>query len=416
MKENTVLLHTQAKKQPSAGPTSPLCRVIAWEVTRRCNLACLHCRASAQNIPYDQELSLAEASQLIQSFPKTGSPLVIFTGGEPLLRSDIFELASLVKAQGLRAAMSVNGTLLSSQNIGQMKDSGISRCSISIDGENALVHDKFRGVPGAFDQALRGMALLREAKLPFQINTTISPHNLHSLPAILSLCKQLGAVAWHIFLLVPVGRGKNLEGIGPHAYEKALGWIYSQAETQDIEIKPTCAPQYNRQHQRLTGLKLASQNLTGATGITEIAGTTEVAGQDKNLKANNTSTASSYYVAGPIDRLTTHPTAPMPKAASHIAAPTSRGCLGGLGFCFISHLGQVQPCGYLELNCGNVREKPFPLIWQHSEIFKNLRNPHAYTGQCGVCQHHNICGGCRARALAHSADYLHDDPVCLFNT
>ena len=374
---------------------TPPCRVIAWEVTRRCNLACLHCRASAENIAYDQELSLPEAKQLIQSFSKTGSPLVIFTGGESLLRLDIFELVSLVKAQGLRAAMSVNGTLLNSQNIEQMKDSGISRCSISIDGESALVHDKFRGVPGAFNQALNGIALLRKANIPFQINTTITPHNLHSLASMLNLCKQLGAVAWHIFLLVPVGRGKNLEGLDPQAYEKALNWIYNHAQVEDIEIKPTCAPQYNRllKYNSLPNSKLANPPAMEPENTLE-----------DSTAGNSTATRPARA------------TRPAHVARTALKHPPGRGCLGGLGFCFISHLGQVQPCGYLELNCGNVREKPFPLIWQDSQIFKNLRNPHAYTGQCGPCRYHHICGGCRTRALAHSGNYLHDDPVCLFNT
>ena len=426
MGKNTTRLHEQANNQPASPPATPPCRVIAWEVTRRCNLACLHCRASAQNIPYNQELSLAEASQLIQSFPKTGSPLVIFTGGEPLLRSDIFELVSLVKAQGLRAAISVNGTLLNAYNVAKMKESGISRCSISLDGENAITHDRFRGVPGAFEQALRGIALLRKEALSFQINTTITPHNLHSLAGMLNLCKQLGAVAWHIFLLVPVGRGKNLQGLNPESYEKALNWIYNQAQVEDIEIKPTCAPQYNR----LASLKIPNHTLTNSiNGHTE--NQTNESAKTGNTDAPHASPsfvnihASSSMPSSTPSYLYNPTSSPMPNPAPKLAhIPTlehghrlkSRGCLGGLSFCFISHLGQVQPCGYLELNCGNVREKPFPLIWQNSQIFQNLRNPQTYTGQCGTCRYHNICGGCRARALAHSGNYLHDDPVCLFNT
>ena len=333
---------------PGAPPCTP-CRVIAWEVTRRCNLKCLHCRASAENIPYFDELDTNEALSLVSSFTQLGSPLIIFTGGEPLLREDIFGLIASAREKNLRAALSVNGTLLSREIALKIKEAGVSRCSISIDGANSASHDSFRGVDGAFARGMEGAAMLKAAEVPLQINTTVTDKNINDLPGILALCKHAGAVAWHIFLLVPVGRGANLKGLGPAAYERALNWIFEQSMTNSLEIKPTCAPQYHR--------LLAEKKTPTVKG---------------------------------------------------------RGCLGGVGFCFISHTGHVQPCGYLELSCGNVREQSLKNIWETSEVFLKLREQPQYSGKCGTCVYHNQCNGCRARAMQAGGNYLGDDPICLF--
>lgn len=325
----------------------PPCRIIAWEVTRRCNLACVHCRASAKDIPYSRELNKAEALNLIRNFNELGRPLVIFTGGEPLLRPDLFELIRAVRENGQKVALSTNGTLISPAVIAEIKALEVSRCSISIDGASSAAHDGFRGVPGAFELALKGVRQFRCADIPVQINTTITYENFQELPAIFELCKQLGVAAWHVFLLVPVGRGTVLQSISPSVYEQALVWIYKQSQTTEIEIKPTCAPQYNR---------LLSQKATGGR--------------------------------------------------------VGRGCLGGMGFCFISHTGMVQPCGYLQLNCGNVREMPLSEIWRNAPVFRQIRDVSAYSGPCGKCRFRHQCGGCRARAYAYSGDYLSSDPIC----
>ena len=336
----------------SPAPTNicnPACRVIAWEVTRRCNLKCLHCRASAKNIPYADELSTEEALELISSFKELGSPLIIFTGGEPLLREDIFELIAAVRAENLRAALSINGTGLSPEVIARIRHADISRCSLSLDGANADSHDGFRGVDGAFEQTIKGARTLRNAGIPLQINTTITDKNIEELPNILALSKLLGAVAWHVFLLVPVGRGALLKGIDTMTYERTLDWIYEQSLASRLEIKPTCAPQYYR--------LLAEKNDT---------------------------------------------------------AQMSRGCLGGVGFCFISHTGTVQPCGYLELDCGNTRKQRLKDIWNNCEVFLRLRDQSQYSGKCGACTYHQHCNGCRARALKAYDDFLGDDPICGF--
>lgn len=342
---------------------SPRCRLIAWEVTRSCNLACRHCRAEAHPEPYPGELNTAEARLLIDSFSEVGDPIVIFTGGDPMLRADVYELAAYANSRGLRCVMSPNGTLITPETARQIREAGIQRCSISIDGPDAATHDTFRGVPGAFAASLRGIEHLKQAGVEFQINTTVTRGNLSEFRKIFDLCERIGAAAWHIFLLVPMGRAAKLgeEVISAQEYENVLHWFYDFRRTTHMHLKATCAPQYYRimrQRARAEGLAVTP-------------------------------------------------------AAFGMDAMT-RGCLGGTGFCFISHVGQVQPCGYLTLDCGNVREKPFPEIWMKSRQFLQFRNRNEYKGKCGVCEYHNVCGGCRARAWSMDGDYMGEEPLCAY--
>ncbi len=353
--------HGPANSPDSTG-TPPL-RLIAWEVTRSCNLACRHCRAEARIEPYPGELDTAAALALIDTFPQTGSPIVIFTGGEPLLRPDIFTLVEHANSLGLRCVMAPNGTLVDADNAARIKQSGIQRCSISIDGPDAASHDDFRGVHGAFDQALRGIAHLKQAGVEFQINTTVTRSNLSSFKTIFHLAEDLGAAAWHIFLLVPTGRAARIgdEAIDADTYEQVLNWFYDFRKTTTMHLKATCAPHYYRimrQRAKAEGVSVTPQTFG-------------------------------------MDALT-------------------RGCLGGTGFCFISHTGVVQPCGYLELDCGNVTTTPFPEIWRSAPQFLALRDPAAYQGKCGICEYHRVCGGCRARAQTMRGHYLAEEPLCSF--
>lgn len=343
---------------PATGP-----RLIAWEVTRTCNLSCIHCRAAAQDRFYEGELTTQEAFAFLDNVASFAKPIIILTGGEPLLRPDIFEIAAYGKAKGFRMTMAPNGTLITPDKAQQMKEAGIERISISIDGATAASHDAFRQVPGAFDGALRGIGYARRAGLEFQINTSITQQNLAELADIQKLAVNLGAVAHHIFLLVPTGRGKDLaeQAITAQQYEKTLHWFYEQKDLVPLQLKATCAPHYYRilrQRARADGKKVDVQTFG-------------------------------------LDAMT-------------------RGCLGGIGFCFVSHVGQVQPCGYLELDCGNIREKPFREIWEESEIFRQLRNPSLYQGKCGHCEYLRVCGGCRARAYESTGDYLAPEPLCLY--
>ena len=338
-------------------------RLVAWEVTRTCNLACVHCRAAALDRQYENELTTDECFKLLDEIATFASPIIILTGGEPLLRPDIFEIAAYGNQKGFRMTMAVNGTLLSPENARRLQEVGIQRISISLDGASATSHDAFRQVAGAFQGALRGVQYAREAGLDFQINTTVTRQNLQELPAIHALTISLGAVAHHIFLLVPMGRGKDLaeQGISAEQYEETLHWFYEQRDLAPLQLKATCAPHYYRiLRQRAHAEKRAVDIKTFG-----------------------------------LDAMT-------------------RGCLGGVGFTFVSHIGQVQPCGYLELNCGNVREKPFREIWETSDIFKNLRDFRKYEGKCGRCEYTRVCGGCRARAYESTGNYLAPEPLCQY--
>ncbi len=347
---------------PYRTPNLPL-RMVAWELTRRCNLACVHCRASADRGPFPGELSTNECLRVMDEIASISKPVIILTGGEPLLRSDIFDLAKYGTNKGFRMVMATNGTLITGEAIKAMKASGIQRISISLDGPDAETHDAFRKVEGSFKGSLQGIEMAKKGDLEFQINTTITQANLHLIPDILRLAVDLGAIALHIFLLVPTGRGKELKDqkISGLDYEKTLHWFYDQIDKVPLQLKATCAPHYYRilrQRAKKEGKKITPKEFG-------------------------------------LDAMT-------------------RGCLGGISFCFISHVGQVQPCGYLEVNCGNVREMPFPKIWSSSEVFQRLRNINSYQGKCGRCEFKKVCGGCRARAYEISGDYMAEEPYCIY--
>lgn len=327
-------------------------RMIAWEVTRSCNLACAHCRAASSSAPYPNELTTGECFKVIDEIASFAKPIVILTGGEPLLRKDIFEIAKYGKEKGLTMVMAPNGTLLTEDNVRKIVDSGIKRISVSLDGPDEASHDDLRKVPGAFKRACEGLERAKEAGLEFQINSTITKRNVKLLPRLIELAKSLGARAHHIFLLVPTGRGKDMasEELSPSEYEETLKLLVEAKKTSPLEIRTTCAPHFNR-------ILLESHE------------------------------ASPSSLAG-------------------------RGCMAGVSFCFISHVGGLQPCGYLEIACGNVRKETFKDAWLGSEVFNNIRDWSKYKGKCGVCEFTAVCGGCRARAYAKYGDYLREEPYC----
>lgn len=344
--------------------SAPL-RLVAWETTRTCYLNCKHCRAAAKNKAYEGELTTEEGEKLIDNIASFSKPILILTGGEPMMRKDIFHLARYGTDKGLRVVMSPCGGLITPETAQQIKDSGIQRISISIDGATAEAHDAFRGVPGAFESTMKGLAIAREAGIEFQINTTVTKHNLNDLPKILDLAIELGAAAFDPFLLVPTGRGKELADmeITPAEYEKTLNWVYEKSKDLPIHMKPTCAPHYYR---------IIRQ---------------------REAKQGRTVTPQSHGMAA-----------------------MTRGCLGGQGFVFVSYKGEVQICGFLETKCGNVREENFDFkkIWDTSPVFLQMRNPEDYHGRCGVCEYHKVCGGCRARAFAVTSDYMGEEPYCVY--
>jgi radical SAM protein with 4Fe4S-binding SPASM domain len=311
---------------PHANQKDNSLRLVAWETTRNCNLACIHCRASATSGPHSGELDTQESFRLLDQITETGHPIII----------------PKAIAQKLAAA-------------------GIQRISVSLDGATAQSHDSFRKVDGAFEGTLKGIQLIKEAGIEFQINTTITKTNLEEIPKIQQLAVDLEAVAHHIFLLVPTGRGKYIvdQEITAAEYEQTLNWFYDQSQCTPLQLKATCAPHYYR---------ILRQ------------------------RAKEEGKSISFKTHG-LDAVT-------------------RGCLGGIGFCFISHRGIVQPCGYLDLNCGDVRQTSFADIWNHSKIFSSLRNFDNLEGKCGYCEFKKVCGGCRARAYEATGDYLTEEPLC----
>jgi len=344
--------------------STPLPRILAWEVTRSCNLNCVHCRASSRFGPYHHELDTREALGVLDQIREVGTPIIILTGGEPLLRKDIFELAGYGTQKGMRMVMGSNGTLITARVARRIEEAGVQRVSISIDGATRESHDAFRKVNGAFDGAMKGISKLKDQGLEFQINTTITRHNLSELESILDLAVRIGAAAHHIFLLVPTGRAREMvnQELSAQDYEDTLHWFYQQHSKVSIELKATCAPQYYR---------ILRQEAFSR-------------GQDVN-----TQTVC-------LDAVT-------------------RGCLAGVSYCFISHVGIVQPCGYLEVDSGDLRKEPFSQIWHHSPVFNDLRDFSRYKGKCGRCEYIAVCGGCRARAYEATGDYLAEEPLCAYN-
>ena len=334
---------------PGQGPSGAL-RMIAWELTRACNLACRHCRAAAIDTPPPGELTTDECLRLVDDIASFAQPVIILTGGEPLLRPDLFDIARHATDRGLRAVCAPNGTLLDDEAAEKMVQAGIQRISISIDGRDATSHDELRGVPGAFEGALRGIEAARRADLPFQVNTTVTTNNADELPDVLDLAVRLGAVAHHTFLLVPTGRAADMQGqeLDAQRYEEVLEWLADRYVDAPIEIRATCAPHFYR-----------------------------------ILRQRGVSTRA-------------------------------RGCLGGQSFCFISHRGEVQPCGYFDLSCGNVRERSLGDIWNDAPLFRQLRDHASYAGKCGLCEYVRVCGGCRARAYEATGDPVAPEPLCAY--
>jgi heme b synthase len=338
-------------------------RLVAWEMTRACNLACVHCRAAACSEPSPEELTFKEGCLLIDGIAKVGKPILIMTGGEPLMRSDFFDLARYAIKAGLRAVLATNGCMVTPEVAAEIAAVGIPRVSISLDGPTAGDHDAFRRVPGAFDASVNGIANLRSAGVAVQINTTLTRRNRGQLAEIMTLAQSIGAEAFHVFLLVPTGRAKNMAGeeMGPQEYEESLEEFYRLSRSSNLETKATCAPQYYRilrQQAKSEGVEVDSATF--------------------GLNAR------------------------------------TRGCLGGLSFVFVSHRGDLQPCGYFDVQAGNVREAEFGDIWSNAPLFQTLRTFSLLQGKCRQCDYLRFCGGCRARAYESTGDYMAEEPYCAY--
>lgn len=344
--------------------------IVIWETTQACDLACVHCRACAQPVRSALELTTEEAKRLIDQVAELKAPVFVLTGGDPLKRSDIFELVEYATACSVRISLTPSATpLLTREAIVKLKHSGLARLAISLDGPTAEIHDAFRRVPGSFDWTLRAVRWAREADLPVQINTTITRHNLQHLDAMISLLEGLDIVLWSVFFLVPTGRGSAIDLISAEEFEQVFEKLYETSRHVKFDIKSTEAQHYRRfLVQRRTEEK-------------------------RRGTLQGTSSPPGLMTADGIGR-----------------AP--RGINDGKGFVFISHLGEVFPSGFLPVSAGNVRKQSLAELYRHSPLFTSLRDTANLKGKCGVCEFREICGGSRARAYALTGDVFAEEPCC----
>jgi heme b synthase len=341
-------------------------RLIFWETTAGCNLECVHCRRlEVRKEMAKEDLTREESFAMIDAIREVGTPILVLSGGEPLFRPDIFEIADYAISKNFTLALATNGTLVDKDTAKKIAESGIRRVSISLDGADAETHDAFRKIKGSFEKAIEGFQNLKALNMNLQINCTIARHNVHQIENLFGLAERLGADALHLFMLVPVGCGVEIsedQMLSPEKYEEVLNWFFKRSKKTKIETKATCAPHYYRI------MKERSHEI-------------------KSEKAEK----------------------------KHGMSAVTKGCLAGTGICFISHKGEVFPCGYFPVSAGNIKKDSFQKIWENAKIFRDLRNPELLQGKCGLCEYKRVCGGCRARAYAATGNYLSEEPFCVYN-
>jgi radical SAM protein with 4Fe4S-binding SPASM domain len=397
-----------------ADSSSFIPRLIFWEVTKGCNLRCIHCRASATELSSPSDLPTATALNIIDQIAAFAHPILVLSGGEPLFRSDIFQLARHGTDRGLRVALATNGTLVTREVARMIVDAGVRRVSISLDGADARTHDSFRGIPGAFDAAVQGLRNLKELGMSVQINMTIARHNAHQLPDVLALARSLGADALHTFLLVPVGCGVDIAAeqmVPPQEYEAMLNWFYDRSLEGGIELKATCAPHYFRVVRQR---RAEERRAAGTYGKQAVAATLPPPIPGTIGPAEMAMPGATGIVLNPPHA--THSGHPGGHPGGHPDGMNAmtKGCLAGTGVCFISHEGEIFPCGYLPVLAGSLKQQTFAEIWQNAGVFQALRDTGNLKGKCGGCEFRNVCMGCRARAFAATGDFLDEEPFCVY--
>ncbi|MCI4624944.1 MAG: radical SAM protein [Candidatus Magnetoovum sp. WYHC-5] len=335
---------------------------IAWEVTRRCNLKCIHCRSSSEMIVNEHpDFSFDEAIRVIDDIASYANPVIVLSGGEPLLREDVFQIASYGTSKGLRMCLATNGTLVTEDICNKIKDSNIKIVSLSLDGSTANIHDNFRSQQGAFDGTINAAKLFRAYSIEFIFNSSFTKRNQSDIPNVYTLAKSLGATAWYMFMIVPTGRGQDIsdELIPTKDYEDILNWHYDmELQESSMLVRPTCAPHYYR-IVRQRPEKLQSRSLKFSTG-------------------------------------------------------GAKGCIAGQMICLIDVDGNIQPCSYFHMSAGNIRQQSFKEIWEGSKLLLDMRDFKSYKGKCGSCEFLKVCGGCRARAYCMSGDYMAEEPFCSY--
>ena len=356
--------------------SNQILRLLFWEATIKCNLSCAHCRRLESDEAVATDLSTSQGKDLIEQLAQLGRaqpmmPVLVFSGGEPLCRDDIFELVDYAKSFGIPPALATNGTLINPAIAQKIADSGVVRVAVSLDGATADVHNKLRQLESSFEKALEGIGRIHQKNIPFQINITLTKHNAEQLEDVYKLAGSLGAVALHIFMLVPVGCGQILaetDMLSPQQYEQKLLEICRLDGTGQLQVKVTCGPHYER--------VMRQQGLY----------------QDRK-KSDHSSNA-------------------VPGRGGH--GGHSKGCLAGLGVLFVGHQGDVFPCGYLPVNCGNVLKESLSQIWYNNKDLARMRDSSGLEGKCGVCGYRQICGGCRGRAYAATGNYMSEEPFCAY--
>ena len=344
---------------------------IAWEVTRACAYACVHCRADAMHTPDPNELNTEEALRLIDRLAEFGSPILIFTGGDPMMRKDLHELISYAAQKGLRCSLTPTATALpTTARLEKVRDAGIRRIALSLDAPRPEIHDEFRQVKGSWQRTMDILHRAQSIGVSVQVNTTVAKHNVDILDEMVPFLQEVGAVQWSLFFLVPTGRAQAENMISPEQHERVFNWLYDLSKNAPFDIKATAAPMYRRV---AIERKRAEQ------------------GADQPV----TFQGAGFQYADGLNR------------------PT-RGVNDGNGFLFISHVGDIQPSGFLPITAGNVRTDDVVDVYRHSQIFTDLRTPDKIKGRCGICEYRDVCGGQRGRAYGVTGDYLESDPACLY--
>ncbi|RLI86508.1 MAG: radical SAM/SPASM domain-containing protein [Archaeoglobales archaeon] len=371
--------------------------IIFWELTRACLLACKHCRAKAQKERHPDELTTEEAFNVIEQITEFGKPypLVVITGGDPLMRDDVFEIISKATSKGIRTAIAFSGTKLATrEKLELMKDAGIARIAISLDGSRAGIHDYFRGIRGTFETSMKILDMAKELEISRQINTTVTTFNMSDLPNLVKICIEKEVALWDVFFVVPTGRAKAEYMPSAQQFEDILSWLYDVGKETPLNVKSSAATHLRRiEYMRDKGVQPEFGEL-----YYELRAKLDEVEDELGIEGNG-----KPIVAGAHGR--------------SLAADGIRRMMGitdGRGMFFISHIGEVYPSGFLPIVAGNVRETSLKEIYMKSPVFQDLKDPEKLKGKCGKCEFRYICGGSRARAYAMTGDYLAAEPRCIY--
>ncbi|HEY1578290.1 MAG TPA: TIGR04053 family radical SAM/SPASM domain-containing protein [Terracidiphilus sp.] len=340
--------------------------IAIWEVTQACDLACVHCRASAQPDRHPEELTTEEGKRLIDQISAWEVPVFVLTGGDPIKRPDLFELIGYARAVGVRVSLTPSATpLLTRDVIARLKQAGLARLAVSMDGASAKTHDTFRGMSGSFARTLDAVRWANELGLPVQTNTTFSRRNIDEIDEIVSLMEKLRIALWSVFFLVPTGRGKLNDLLSADQFERVFEKLHVLSKTAGFDIKTTEAQHYRRfvLQKKVAGKRAGTEHVETRVSVDEIG-----------------------------------------------RAP--RGLNDGKGFIFISHKGDVFPSGFLPLGAGNIRRQSLKSIYCESDLFRSLRDTSKLEGKCGACEFKEICGGSRARSYALTGNPFAEEPCC----